>query len=115
MRNIGKTKLFRTFVLIVIAIVAIGGIRSLVGIWQKRGIVEERKVVLEAEQKKHAELENKLKEATSAAFIEKTARNKLGLVKPGENVVIMNKATPEAKLLPQFEKPRWRQWWELFF
>lgn len=115
MRNIGKTKLFRTFVLIVIAIVAIGGIRSIVGIWQKRGIVEERRQVLEAEQRKYSELEIKLQEATSAAFVEETARNKLGLVKPGESVIIMNKATPEANILPQFEKPLWKQWWELFF
>lgn len=113
-----QNRVFRAIFLVICLILAVGIIRSVVTIWQKRGIVAERKTVLEAEQAKHALLERQLQEATSTAFIERTAREKLGLVKPGETVVILD----TSKLQNQDEKtgnssltPSWREWWQLFF
>ena len=116
--KIFHTKLFRILFLTVCVLVAIGIIRSVVTIWQKRGIVAERKAVLQAEEAKNSELERRLIEATSAAFIERVAREKLGLVKEGETVVILDKsrldsASSSGNVTHQI--PLWKRWWQLFF
>jgi cell division protein FtsB len=110
-------RVFRGVFLAFCVILAIGVIRSVVTIWQKQGIVAERQRVLQVEEAKNAKLVQELQEATSSAFIEKIAREKLGLVKPGETVVIMNQV-PNAGSgesgLPS-PLPSWKQWWGLFF
>lgn len=111
-----QTRLFRLTFLCVCILLAIGIMRSVVTIWQKQGIVAERRAVLEAEQSKHAQLEAKLREATGAAFIERQAREKLGLVKEGETVVIMDKSSGASRSAEATEiLPLWKQWWKLFF
>ena len=72
------------------------------------------KYIQEVEEK-HAELENRLIEATSAAFIEKIARDKLGLVREGETVVIMDKSPVIGNQSSVKEESNWRKWWGLFF
>lgn len=109
-------RVFRAVFLAFCLLLAVGVIRSVVAVWQKRGIVEDRQAVLQAEEAKNAELLNQLQEATSSAFIEKTAREKLGLVKPGETVVIMNQVpNVGAGTLNTLLVPSWKQWWGLFF
>ena len=65
---------------------------------------------------KNMQLQEDLREATSPAFIEQAARDKLGLVREGETIVIMDKASggPKTPKNPQ-ELPSWKQWWSLFF
>lgn len=114
-----QTRVVQGGIIVVSLVVAAGVFRSVGTIWEKRGIVAERKAVLKAEQDKQASLERQLREATSAAFIERTAREKLGLVKPEEQVVIMDRTHPPAgglndpKTIQEF--PSWKQWWKLFF
>ena len=111
-------RVVRGIVFVLSLIVVAGVIRSVVSIYQKRGIVAERQAVLQAEEAKHAALMQELQEATSSAFIEREAREKLGLVKPGEQVVILD----QSKLLSTDKNtegppppPPWEQWWQLFF
>ena len=110
-------RVFRAVFLVFCLILAVGVVRSVITIWQKQAIVGERLSVLRAEEAKNTALMNQLREATSSAFIEKTAREKLGLVKPGETVVIMNKSqnvNSNDQATPQV-LPSWKQWWGLFF
>ena len=95
----------------------IGIVRSVYTLSQKKGILSERQQALSQLQLKQAQLQQKLKEATSPAFIEQAARDKLGLVKPGETVVIMDKTRlPESGTQEYSGKlPSWKQWWQLFF
>ena len=69
-----------------------------------------------AEAKKQNEkLGNRWEEVQSEGFIEKEAREKLGLGKPGEVVVIL--PTPEKVQGSMFnvqEESNWRKWWELY-
>jgi cell division protein FtsB len=112
-----QTRVVRAGILLLSLVIAVGIIRSVITIWQKRGIVAQRSAVLEAEEAKHARLEQNLREATSAAFIERVAREKLGLVKEGEQVVIMNR-NQNLDLNAQNDiqaQPSWKQWWKLFF
>ncbi len=112
-----RTRLFRAAFLLICLTIAVGVIRSVVVVAQKRGIVQARRTVLVREQAKRADLEAQLREATSAAFIERSARDKLGLVKEGESVVILDKSqisNSNTQKIPQ-EIPSWKQWWRLFF
>lgn len=71
---------------------------------------------LEAENR---QLKAKLVQIQSVQFIEEQARNKLGLTKQGETIVVI----PEEKLRQilgasqsaQVRLPNWSGWWRLFF
>lgn len=115
-------KTFRLILRIIIAficlLVLISAPRSLRNLWQKRSIIWEKQAGLEREKAKNEELKQKLSEVQSTQFIEKEAREKLGMAKEGETVVLMpndkwpmlndeNKTTSNV--------PNWQQWWNLFF
>jgi len=87
--------------------------------------MEAKKEIREAEQnlsnleEKNRQLQERLKEVKSPEFIEKEAREKLGLAKPGETVYIL---PPNVAYLPRQEEnipkeelPNWQKWWKLFF
>lgn len=96
---------------------SIGLLRSIMGHITRQDIVTSREEVLKKEEERKRELEASLVEATSAAFIEKQAREKLGLVKPGDTVVLLGPS--EGLETADSEKTRamsnWEQWWRLFF
>ena len=68
---------------------------------------------------KNKQLKQKLQETQSSEFIEQQARNKLGLSKKGETVVII----PEEKLKlvmgasqsAEVRLSNWLGWWRMFF
>ena len=106
------------FILGVVSLIAsIGLIRSIVDHWQKQGIIAERREALMQEEERNRELITKLEEATSAAFIEKEAREKLGLVKEGDTIVLMpnDKLQMTNESNTQENLPNWKKWWRLFF
>jgi cell division protein DivIC len=90
--------------------------RSIWDTWSKRDLVEKANKELLTAKKDNQKLKSELEEAKKQEFIESQARNKLLLVKPGEEQVIVpqeeNKdETKSAKDL----KPNWQKWWEHFF
>lgn len=61
-------------------------------------------------------LTEKLQYVKSNEFVEKEAREKLGLVKEGEHIVIA--PPPPQNTLKDGQKDakeNWKKWWELFF
>lgn len=86
-------------------------------IWQKRDIVRERSEILAKLEAENRELTKTLAETEKPAFVEKVAREKLGLVKPGETVVLVEKSGQPAAISSQQEVsvPNWKRWWRLFF
>lgn len=68
---------------------------------------------------KNKQLKNKLSQIQTPQFIEKQARDKLGLAKAGESIVVI----PEDKLKlimgastsSQPRYPNWLGWWKVFF
>jgi cell division protein FtsB len=83
-------------------------------VWQQR----ERLRHLEQEQD---ELKKQLSRSYTEEYIEEEARNKLGLVKPGETLIFLEKDASEASFLRQGseadkdKKTILQQWWEVFF
>lgn len=94
--------------------------RSVYSLWRKRDYVRERADRLAWEQAEKARIKKEIKEAQKPEFIEKEAREKLGMTKEGETVVIM----PNDKLQMTNGKTdektpvlisNWKKWWRLFF
>lgn len=67
-------------------------------------------------QAENNELKKKFSTVQSPAYLEKIAREKLGLAKEGEMVVILPPVEPEAtKSGNQTNLQNWQKWWKLFF
>lgn len=97
---------------------SLGLIRSITGHWSKQSLVSQRQQVLKQEEERSRELIMRLQEATGAAFIEKQARDKLGLVKEGETIVLLDKLSINGDDSAANEvalSPTWKNWWKLFF
>lgn len=94
--------------------------KSLIDAWGREKRIEEAQKTLSAEKKKFEELTLKKKEVESQEFVEKQAREKLLLTKPGESEVIIDdrllkalEGTKSAETLDN--RPNWQKWWDLFF
>ncbi|MEK7497965.1 MAG: septum formation initiator family protein [Patescibacteria group bacterium] len=97
----------------------IRGVSSLAS--ARRQIREAEKKVEEAK-KKNEELKAKAQEVTSEVFTEQVARDKLGLAKPGETIIVL----PESEIVKKFSgrivneeqdtlpDPNWKRWLKLF-
>ena len=88
------------FVILIASIFIINNlVRSIYSLWQKKSLVEEAQVSVEEEKRKNMKLKNKLSLVEDQNFVEEEARNKLFLVKPGEQVVVLpDRALLEATL-----------------
>jgi hypothetical protein len=79
-------------------------------------LAEEKVYQLEKEQQKLLE---KRQYYQSEEFIEEEARNKLGLSRPGETIVILppnvGEILGQKEGIPEKEIPNWQKWWKLFF
>ena len=114
----GKFSGIRLIIGVVSLFVAVGLVRSIVDHWHKRTIVSERQEALRREEEQNRELIAKLEEATSAAFIEREAREKLGLVKEGDTIVLLDKSQTSSsndQTSTEDSAPSWKKWWKLFF
>ena len=96
-------------------------IKSLKRIAEGRALVRRSEAKLEKIQKENERLEEQLKIIQSDEFVEKQLRNKLGLVKEGEIVVVLPEADIVKKLspiIPEEEeakpRPNWQKWIDLF-
>ncbi len=69
---------------------------------------------------KNRELKNKLNEIKSEHFIEQQARDKLGLSKKGETIVIipddkLKQVLGSSQSAQEIRYPNWLGWWKVFF
>jgi cell division protein FtsB len=97
--------------------VVIGLTSSVFDLWKRRDIVRDRQAALEKVRGENRRLKEALADAQTPEFVEREARNRLNLGKPGETIIIME-AVPEATWggqLQAAELPTWRAWWRLFF
>jgi len=108
-----------TWILIVFLLVStVKNLQKVAGI---RSAVQAEKAKVEKMKQTNAELEAQISEIQSPEFIEGQIRNKLGLVKPGEAIVVLPDADTLRKLAPQMPvevetlpDPNWKKWIHLF-
>jgi cell division protein FtsB len=72
-------------------------------------------IKLENLKRENQELKEKLEFVQTPEFMEKEARDRLGLVQEGEAVVIMPEKITDVQANNQEELPNWKKWWQLFF
>jgi cell division protein DivIC len=108
--------------LLIIAVslfVAIGVIGSIWDLYHRKDIVAVREKKLLELQKENKTLKEKLTEVLSPGFVEREARDKLGMAKPGETVALVGQPGSDESRLPEDfltpPLPNWKQWWQVFF
>ena len=115
--HIVKHPFIRLVIVVFSLILCVGLVRSIYSHFTREDTVGERNITLEQEKKRYLELTQKLKVATSEAFVEEQARNKLGLVKEGDTVILLDtsQAPPGGRGEGEKELSNWQKWWRLFF
>jgi cell division protein FtsB len=92
--------------------------------WKKQDILKERQKELANIENENKRLKRELEDVQSPDFIDKEARNSLGLVKPGEVIVLMSTPVPTrpptetsdtGKPDPDSAGSAWKKWWQLFY
>lgn len=103
-------------------IVLISTVRNIVRVGRIRGDVEKERMRLAKMAEENASLEAKIAQIQSPDFVEKQIRDKLGLSKEGEAIVVLpdeetlrKLAPPDSEAGDALPDPNWRKWMKLFF
>lgn len=109
-----------TFVLfVIISIFVINSLlRSIFNLWHKKDLVTVAQKELNKELEENKKLKSQLSFVESKEFVEEAARNKLFMVLPGEQKVLIDKNSSDSTSSARKEQqgsPNWKKWWELFF
>ena len=106
---------------IVFFVLASSLIKSIKRIQMGDTVIEKTKIKIEKVNEESKKLSEQLKITQSEEFLEKQLRNKLGLAKEGEIILVLPEASVVRKLspiIPEEEevkpKPNWKKWLELF-
>lgn len=108
-------KVLNLLVLLVGGVVIINLILGCVRLWRAGGRVEEAAGKVEELRRNKEELKKRLEYVRSGEFIEKEAREKLGMAKADEVVVILPKLEERQGEKKEEEAPNWKKWQRLFF
>lgn len=108
-------------ILAVVVLLFISLIRNITKSIQVGNRIKTEKAKLEELKKENSELEKKLAETQSAEYLEKQLRNKLGLAKEGEIVLVLPDEETLKKMAPAdvepeevLPDPTWKKWLKLF-
>lgn len=104
-------------VIIILLLIINGLVHSSYSLWEKQKLVDQARKELDIEQQKNKQIKAQLSQATSYEFIEEQARNKLMLVKPQEQQVILSERLikeHEKEFVTRSQEPVWKQWVLLF-
>jgi cell division protein FtsB len=118
-----KLRVYSNYLLIFIfLLMAVSLIRNILRVVESNKRIEKVQDRVEKLKKENEELEEKLAVTKSEEFIEKQLRDKLGLAKEGEIVIVL----PDEKILetlaPGLEEeaetlpdPNWKKWLKMFY
>lgn len=113
---------FKYLVLIVCLVLIVSMGRTTLNLWGKSKTIEDARRKVEELEKEQAELLQIKEQVESPEFIEKEAREKLGLARYGESVVILPPEDVLRRLAPPEEEeerledlPIYKRWGRLFF
>lgn len=94
--------------------VSAGG--TIINLWARRGIVREREQELRTLQQENRNLEGELQDIRGEAYVERIARDKLGMVREGESIVLLPDVLDDSRKGDNaVSLPNWKKWWSLFF
>jgi len=85
-------------------------------IWQKKDFITQAQKELSFQKQENQRLKSALSYSQTQEFIEKEARDKLFMIKKGEQKVLIPKELENSDgVLKKDNDPNWKQWWNLFF
>jgi len=113
-----RDKLITTILIIFGLYLIVSSVKDL-WFWSQKGKeMEQSQLKLEQAIGEKAQLEKQLEYVKSNDFVEKEAREKLGMSKPGETVVILpdnvEKIVGGQEEIKNPEIPNWKKWGQLF-
>jgi len=83
-------------------------------LWQSGKRIGEKKKELSLVEEKNKKLKESLGKVQSTEFIEKEAREKLGMSKEGEIIIVMPPILGNQINIYEENEPDWQKWWRLF-
>jgi cell division protein FtsB len=96
-------------------------VRNIVSFTKSQQALKKEEVLIAELEREVASLEGQVKLVNTQDFVEKVARDKLGLAKEGETVVVLPEDEVLARLAPQIPdsedflpEPNWQKWMNLF-
>jgi len=101
---------------IALLLIANGLLRSIFDLLHKEDILTQAQKQLEVEKIKNQKLKAELSYVQTDQFIEEEAHNKLFLVKPGEQEVLLpSRSAQNTTQNPKQQISNWKKWLQLFF
>jgi cell division protein FtsB len=107
---------------ILTVLLLISTVRNINRVISIRNDVEKEKEIVEKMKADNAQLEAQIAQTQGSEFIEKQIRDKLGLAKPGEAIVVLPDPAILRAMAPQtpveedtLPDPNWVRWEKLFF
>lgn len=108
-----------SLVLVGILILAAFLVVTNIKIYQKRVKLISQKESLEKEiqilEKESELLKAKISQAGTKDYLEKVAREELGLKASGEKVIVVKEEEAEEEEIKEAEKSFWQKWWQIIF
>lgn len=110
------------FFIILIVFLLLSLSRNIVKTLDAQKKISTKEEEISALEKKNEELKSELSQVQSSEYTEEQLRDKLGLAKEGETVVVLPDKEALKNLVPQQESqkeelpdPNWKKWMKLFF
>lgn len=100
--------------LIILMLLVKNIVESIYSTKDRSQILKQLQVERDVKKREEAYLTQKLAIAKTDQFVEEEARRKLGLVKPGEQIVVDEKLEPKKPEIVPEEVPNWKKWTNLF-
>jgi cell division protein FtsB len=107
-----------SFIIVVLVLVLIINnlVASIWDIWQKKDVVSQAQKELSRQKAENMRLKSALSYAQTPEFIEKEARDKLFMIKEGEQKVLLPQESGNPQELSKRNNdPNWKKWLKLFF
>ncbi len=116
------SKVFSYAILVLVALMVFSMVRNIGRVLSIRKEVEKERLKIEKIEKENERIQADITKAQGTEFVEKQVRDKLGLVKEGEIIIVLPEEEIVKKLAPKviFEDdylpdPNWKRWLKLFF
>ena len=116
MRVVNTKTIILTFIALSLLLIIRNIIGSILTLRQNSRIVTTLKAKEQEGKQKKQFLKQQLYFVNTQQFVENEAREKLGMVKPGEHIVLAPPQIDKKSVEIQIDNsPNWEQWWRLFF
>jgi len=119
--KIKAKKLFGLAIWILAFLLLISTVKNIQKVADINSAVRTEKAKVEKMQEENAQLAAQIAQTQGDAYIEKQIRDKLGLAKPGESIVVLPDPEILRQLAPQIPveentlpDPNWKKWMKLF-